>query len=138
MTRAVWIAAFTLPGLLLLTSATAATGDAESRPVPDDGPAITPQQIEADWLRIIRFARERGCFMELNSQPVRLDLPDSWCHAAKDEGVLVAINSDAHSREDLDNLEWGIGQARRGWLGTDDVLNSRTLRRLRPLLRRTM
>ena len=94
--------------------------------------------IRADWLRVIRQARDRGCFLELNSQPKRLDLLDTWCHAAKDEGVLVAINSDAHSQQDLDNLQWGIGQARRGWLGTHDVVNSRTLQRLRPLLRRTM
>ncbi len=96
------------------------------------------QPIQADWLRIIRQARERGCFLELNSQPKRLDLPDTWCHVAKDEGVLVAISSDAHSRQGIDNLEWGLGQARRGWLTADDVLNSRDLRRLRPLLRRTM
>jgi DNA polymerase (family 10) len=94
--------------------------------------------IQADWLRIIRYARERGCFLELNSQPNRLDLLDTWCHAARDEGVLVAINSDAHSQQDLDNLEGGIGQARRGWLSAEDVLNSRSLRRLRPLLRQTM
>ena len=94
--------------------------------------------IQADWLRIIRHARHRGCFVELNSQPKRLDLTDALCHMAKDEGVLVAINSDAHSTQDLDNLEWGVGQARRGWLSTDDVLNSRSLRWLRPLLRQTM
>ena len=94
--------------------------------------------IQADWLRIIRQARQRGCFLELNSQPKRLDLPDTWCHVAKDEGVLVAISSDAHSRQGIDNLEWGVGQARRGWLTADDVLNSRSLRQLRPLLRRTM
>jgi DNA polymerase (family 10) len=94
--------------------------------------------IQADWLRIIRHARARGCFLELNSQPARLDLTDTWCHVAKDEGVLVAIDSDAHSTQDLDNLEWGIGQARRGWLAAGDVLNSRSLRQLRPLLRQTM
>jgi DNA polymerase (family 10) len=94
--------------------------------------------IQADWLRIIRYARERGCFLELNSQPDRLDLLDTWCHTARDEGVLVAVNSDAHSPQDLDDLEWGIGQARRGWLSAEDVLNSRSLRQLRPLLRKTM
>ena len=94
--------------------------------------------MQADWLRIIRHARDRGCFLELNSQPDRLDLLDTWCHVAKDEGVMVAINSDAHSQQDLDDLAWGIGQARRGWLSADDVLNSRSLRQLRPLLRRTM
>ena len=94
--------------------------------------------MEADWLGVIRHARERGCFLELNSQPDRLDLLDTWCHVAKDEGVMVAINSDAHSQHDLDDLDWGIGQARRGWLSAKDVLNCRGLRELRPLLRQTM
>ena len=94
--------------------------------------------IQADWLRVIRNARQRGCFVELNGQPKRLDLTDTLCHMARDEGVLVAISSDAHSVQGLDNLEWGVGQARRGWLSADGVLNSRSLRRLRPLLRQTM
>jgi DNA polymerase (family 10) len=94
--------------------------------------------MEADWLRVIRHARDRGCFLELDSQPDRLDLLDTWCRVAKEEGVLVSIDSDAHSAQGLDNLEWGVGQARRGWLEARDVLNTRTLRQLRPLLRRTM
>ena len=57
---------------------------------------------------------------------------------AKEEGVLVAINSDAHQEADFDCLDYGIGQARRGWLEKDDVLNTRPLPALRRLLRRTM
>ncbi|MCX7672299.1 MAG: PHP domain-containing protein [Thiobacillaceae bacterium] len=94
--------------------------------------------MQADWLRVIRHARARGCFLELNSQPDRLDLTDTWCRVAKEEGVLVAINSDAHSVHDLDDLEWGIGQARRGWLSPEDVLNTRPLDELRRLLRQTV
>ncbi len=94
--------------------------------------------LEADWLRIIRHARERGCYLELDSQPDRLDLLDTWCRVAKEEGVLVAINSDAHSVHDFDDLVWGIGQARRGWLTREDVLNTRPLAELRPMLARTM
>lgn len=94
--------------------------------------------MEADWLKVIRHARERGCYLELNSQPDRLDLLDTWCRVAKEEGVLVAIDSDAHSVHDFDDLAWGIGQARRGWLTAADVLNTRPLDTLRPLLRRTM
>jgi len=94
--------------------------------------------MEADWLRVIRHARRRGCYLELNSQPDRLDLLDTLCRTAKEEGVLVSIDSDAHSVHDLDDLEWGIGQARRGWLEAVDVLNARGLAELRPLLRRTM
>ncbi len=93
--------------------------------------------MEADWLRIIRHARSRGCYLELDSQPDRLDLLDIWCRVAKEEGVLVAIDSDAHSVHDFDDLEWGIGQARRGWLTAADVLNARDLASLRPLLAAT-
>jgi DNA polymerase (family 10) len=57
---------------------------------------------------------------------------------AKEEGVLVSINSDAHSSFDFANLKYGVGQARRGWLEKDDVLNTRPLAALRRLLRRTM
>ena len=93
--------------------------------------------MEADWLRIIRHARERGCYLELDSQPDRLDLLDTWCRVAKEEGVLVAIDSDAHCVHDFDDLEWGIGQARRGWLTAGDVLNTRGLETLQPLLAAT-
>ncbi|WP_296895690.1 DNA polymerase/3'-5' exonuclease PolX [Thiobacillus sp.] len=93
---------------------------------------------DVDMLRIIRHARDRGCFLELNAHPDRLDLLDSHCQMAKEEGVLVSVNSDAHSSFDFANLRYGVGQARRGWLEKDDVLNTRSLAALRCLLKRTM
>lgn len=93
---------------------------------------------DVDMLRIIRHAKARGCFLELNAHPDRLDLLDVHCQMAKEEGVPVSINSDAHSRFDFSNLRYGVGQARRGWLEKDDVLNTRPLTTLRRLLRRTM
>jgi DNA polymerase (family 10) len=98
----------------------------------------TREPYDVDMLRIIRQARSRGCFLELNAHPERLDLLDVYCQMARDEEVLVAINSDAHSIQDLDNLRYGVGQARRGWLEKKDVLNTRPLKPLLPLLRRTM
>ena len=89
---------------------------------------------DADMLRIIRHARQRGCYLELNAHPERLDLLDSHCLMAKEEGVLVAINSDAHSTDDFAHLRFGVGQARRGWLEAGDVLNTRALPELRRLL----
>jgi DNA polymerase (family 10) len=94
--------------------------------------------IDIDMLRIVRAAQKRGCHLELDSQPDRLDLTDVHCQMARDEGVLVAVNSDAHSTFDFAHLAFGIGQARRGWLEADNVLNTRTLAELKPLLRRTM
>ena len=93
---------------------------------------------DVDMLRIIRHARQRGCFLELNAHPDRLDLLDIHCQMARDEGVLVAINSDAHGVHEFDNLVYGVGQARRGWLGKKDVLNARPLKALRALMRKTM
>lgn len=93
--------------------------------------------FDIDMARIIRAVKERGCFLELNAHPERLDLTDHDCLLAKDEGVLVAIDSDAHSRADFANLRFGIGQARRGWLEARDVLNTRPLTELLPLLART-
>ncbi|HHS83995.1 MAG TPA: PHP domain-containing protein, partial [Gammaproteobacteria bacterium] len=96
------------------------------------------EPYDVDMLRIIRHARQRGCFLELNAHPERLDLLDSHCRLARDEGVLIAIDSDAHSTLDFDNLKYGVGQGRRGWLEKRDVLNTRPLKALRKLLRRTM
>jgi DNA polymerase (family 10) len=89
---------------------------------------------EVDMEKIIRKAAERGCFLELDAQPQRLDLNDIHCQMAKAAGVLVSINSDAHSTFDLANLDLGVGQARRGWLEKRDVLNTRTLKELRALI----
>lgn len=91
-----------------------------------------------DIPRLIEHAAKRGCFMELNAHPLRLDLNDIHCRFARDHGVLVSIDTDAHSVADLDNVRFGIGQARRGWLEKKDVLNARPLKDLMPLLARTM
>jgi len=96
------------------------------------------EPYEVDMPRLIRHARARGCFLEVNAHPIRLDLTDTDCQTAKEEGVMVSINSDAHSVLDFEHLRYGVGQARRGWLERKDVLNARPLRELRPLLKRTM
>ncbi len=93
---------------------------------------------DVDIERVIRHAKERGCFLEVNCHPERLDLIDTHCQMAKAVGVLLSINTDAHSALDFDNLRFGVGQARRGWLEKKDVLNTRSLRELKPLLKRTM
>jgi DNA polymerase (family 10) len=96
------------------------------------------EPMEVDMPRVINKARERGCFLELNANIRRLDLYDTYCQMAKEQGVLVAINSDAHNINALDHLCFGVGQARRGWLEKSDVLNTRPLKELRKLLKQTM
>ena len=80
-----------------------------------------------DFSEILRVAREEGCALEINSQPERLDLTDTACMAAKQAGVKLVISSDAHSTRDLALLDYGINQARRGWIEKEDVLNTRPL-----------
>ncbi len=91
---------------------------------------------DIDLEKVMRAAVERGCYMELNSHPDRLDLDDVHCQAAKAMGLKVALSTDAHSTDDLSLMRFGIGQARRGWLEPGDVINTRGLADLRKLLKR--
>ena len=92
--------------------------------------------FEVDLERVMRAALERGCFLELNAQPDRLDLNDAHCKMAKELGLKLAISTDAHSVANLDLMRFGIDQARRGWLEPADVLNTRSWPQLKKLLRR--
>jgi len=89
---------------------------------------------ELDMDRLIKHAKERGCFFEINSSPDRLDLSDEHARLAKDAGVKIAINTDAHSTRELRFISAGINQARRGWLERANVLNASPLCKLRSLL----
>jgi DNA polymerase (family 10) len=94
------------------------------------------EPYEVDMEQIMAAAFERRCHLEVNAQPVRLDLTDLHCKMAKDMGVKLAISTDAHRTTDLDFMRFGIGQARRGWLEATDILNTRGLKGLKKLLRR--
>jgi DNA polymerase (family 10) len=98
----------------------------------------TREPLAIDMGKLVDAARDRGCFLELDARPDRLDLPDVFCHAAKAAGVLVAISSHAREPRDFACLRYGVLQARRGWLSKADVLNGRPLAQLKPLLARTM
>ena len=91
---------------------------------------------EVDMEKIIAAARERKCCLELNAHPDRLDLDDIHCQMAKEMGVKVAISTDAHRIDDLAFMRFGVGQARRGWLEPEDVLNTRSWPELKKLLKR--
>lgn len=89
---------------------------------------------DADMQALIEYAAKRGCILEVNSHPERLDLTDVYCRTAKESGALLAINSDAHSVYDFENLRFGVDQARRGWLEKKDVVNTRPLDELLNIL----
>lgn len=89
-----------------------------------------------DMETVMRRAAACGCALELNSQPRRLDLNETYCRLARERGVLLSIDSDGHGTESFANLDDGILQARRSWLEPHHVLNTRPLAELRRLLRR--
>ena len=89
-----------------------------------------------DMERVMRAAKERGCVLEINAQPDRLDLDDVNARLAKELGLKLAVSTDAHSAAQLALMRFGVDQARRAWLGPDDVLNTRTWPEVKKLLTR--
>jgi DNA polymerase (family 10) len=77
--------------------------------------------------KVVDAAAANGVALEINSNPNRLDLSDSHARLARDRGVKFVISSDAHSITELDFPRWGVLVARRAWLTSDDVLNTRPL-----------
>src|SRR4051812_7981775 len=93
-----------------------------------------PYRFDAD--RVFAAAAAAGVAIEINSQVDRLDLDEVHARTARDRGVKIVIDSDAHSPAALGNLRWGVSVARRAWLQADDVLNTQPLQAFRTMLRR--
>ena len=74
--------------------------------------------------KVVDAARANGVAIEINSQPHRLDVSDSHARLARDRGVKLLINSDAHDTAALGYTRWGVITARRAWLSKGDVLNT--------------
>ena len=94
------------------------------------------EPYEINLEKIMKAARERGCCIEVNAHPDRLDLTDEGCKMAKDLGLRVAISTDAHSTSGLEFMRFGINQARRGWIEARDVINCQPLTDLKKLFKR--
>jgi DNA polymerase (family 10) len=94
----------------------------------------SPSQVDIE--KIVEKALETGTFLEINSQPDRLDLTDVHARAAREAGLKLVIDSDGHEIGALDYVELGVGQARRAWLTKDDVLNTRTWTQIQKLKKR--
>ncbi|MFW6107372.1 MAG: DNA polymerase/3'-5' exonuclease PolX [bacterium] len=92
--------------------------------------------IPIDLDKVFEACREHGVRMEINAQPDRLDLPDTYVKRALEAGVSFTIGTDAHKKSDLDFMALGVSVARRGWLEKDAVLNTRTAKQLRKAIQR--
>jgi DNA polymerase (family 10) len=86
--------------------------------------------VDIDLDRVIEKALETKTFLELNSQPDRLDLRDVHARAAREAGLKLVVDSDGHEIGAQDYVEFGIGQARRAWLTKADVVNTRTWKQI--------
>lgn len=91
---------------------------------------------DVDLERVVAKALETGTFLEINAQPDRLDLRDAHARLAGEAGVKIVISSDGHQISALSNLEFGVAQARRAWLGPDQILNTRPWGEVKKLLRK--
>jgi DNA polymerase (family 10) len=94
-------------------------GHLTARKINIRGPA--PVDVE----RVVERAVETGTFLEINSQPNRLDLRDTHARLAGEAGVKIAVNTDAHQLSALEHMDMGVAQARRAWLTKEQVLNTR-------------
>ena len=92
-------------------------------------------EYQADFEKILRAAKQFGVILEINSYPERLDLNDVKTKRAIETGVKLVINTDAHQKEQLRYIEFGVYQARRGWAEEKDIINTQPLEKLLRLLK---
>jgi DNA polymerase (family 10) len=95
-------------------------GHPTSRKIGKRGPSAL------DVERVVEGALATGTFLELNSQPDRLDLRDAHARLAGEAGLVLVVNSDGHSTGALGYVDLGIAQARRAWLTKEQILNTRS------------
>lgn len=105
-------------------------GHPTGREIPDR------EGADLDMDAIFQAAAESGVALEINAHPSRLDLDDAFARRAKDLGVLISINTDAHADDGFDVLHYGIATARRAWLESKDVINTWTPKKLMDWLKK--
>ena len=84
--------------------------------------------VELDWPQIFEFCLKNNKFIEINADPMRLDLPDSLVREAVRLGVKFSLGTDAHHKDGLNNMRYGISVARRGWATKKDIINTLNLK----------
>ncbi len=87
-------------------------------------------EYQMDFDKILEVAKKTGVILEINSSPYRLDLNGINIRRAKAKGVKMIINTDSHLKEQLELIEYGIGQAHKGWAEKDDIINTLPLEKL--------
>lgn len=87
-------------------------------------------EYQIDFEKVLQAAKETKTILEINSYPERLDLNDNNIRKAKELGIKMVINTDAHIKMQLRFMEFGVAQARRGWAEKRDIINTQSLDKL--------
>ncbi|MEK7061709.1 MAG: DNA polymerase III, partial [Patescibacteria group bacterium] len=87
-------------------------------------------EYKIDFDVILKIAKQTGTILEINSSPQRLDLNGFYIRRAKTEGVKMIINTDSHHKDQMTLMEYGVGQARRGWAEKSDIINTNSVEEL--------
>jgi DNA polymerase (family 10) len=95
------------------------------------------EAYDLDFEALLEKAVETGTFLEINSQPDRLDLMDTHARAAGEAGVGIVVSTDAHRVHELENLRLGVAQARRAWLTADQIVNARPWREVKKRMKKS-
>ncbi len=94
------------------------------------------ESLAYDMDKVMDACKENNVYLEINAQPDRLDLPDTFCRQAVKQGIGLVIATDAHKPSDMDFMDYGVGVARRGWARKKDVLNTSTPKQLAKKLKK--
>ncbi|MCQ3936045.1 MAG: DNA polymerase/3'-5' exonuclease PolX [Chloroflexi bacterium] len=105
-------------------------GHPTGREIPDR------EGADLDMEAVLQAAAESGVALEINAHPSRLDLDDAYARRARELGIPISINTDAHSEEGYDVLSYGVAIARRAWLEPKDVVNTWTAKKLTDWLKK--
>ncbi len=90
---------------------------------------------ELNWPEIFEFCLKNNKWIEINADPMRLDLPDTLVREAVKLGVKLTLGTDAHHIDGMNNMTFGVSVARRGWCGKKDIVNTRNLKEFEEMLR---
>jgi DNA polymerase (family 10) len=93
------------------------------------------EAMDLDIAAVIEHAAQTHTALEVNANPMRLDLKDTHCKMAIEAGVKLAIGTDAHSTGQLDLIGYGVATAGRGWVTKDDVLNTFSLAKIKSFVK---
>ncbi len=91
--------------------------------------------VELNWPEIFDFCLKNNKWIEINCDPMRLDLPDTLVREAVKLGVKLTFGTDAHHKDGMNNMTWGVSVARRGWCTPGDIINTRSLEEFEKLLK---